>query len=102
MPEPLTNTYLRQIQDRVIAAPKGPWEVQPNDYGLPDQVGPIAYLQTWADSQLVPTVEFIGHARADVPALLGEVARQQTVIRDLEHRIRQLEHAQNGGARHDR
>ncbi|WP_426568168.1 hypothetical protein [Streptomyces canus] len=95
MPEPLTSEYLREIQDRVTAAPVGPWEIEPNEHGLPDQVGPIAYIQTWVDSELLPTVEFIGHARKDVPALLGEVSRQRDLIRALEHRVRQLE----GGVR---
>ncbi|MGP4085429.1 hypothetical protein [Streptomyces sp. KR55] len=99
MPEPLTDAYLKEIQDRVTAAPKGPWEVEPNDYGLPDQVGPVAYIQTWVDSELVPTVEFIGHARTDVPALLGEVARQRIEIEYLKRRVQRLESAE-GGARH--
>lgn len=89
MPEPLTDAYLREIQDRVTAAPKGPWEVEPNEHGLPDQVGPIAYVQTWVESELVPTIEFIGHARTDVPALLGEVARLRLDLKYLKRRLDQ-------------
>ncbi|MFJ2719437.1 hypothetical protein [Streptomyces sp. NPDC087437] len=99
-PEPLTAAYLKEIQDRVTDAPKGPWEVQPNEFGQPDQVGPICYLQTWAEADLAPTVTFISHARRDVPALLGEVSRQQDVISALERRIRLLEQVRDGG-RHD-
>jgi len=84
MPEPLSDAYLKEIQDRVTAVPKGPWKVEPNDYGIPDSVGPVAFIQTWADSQLLPTVEFIGHARTDLPALIGEVARLKDRIRVLE------------------
>ncbi|MFJ4551021.1 hypothetical protein ACIP4X_17640 [Streptomyces sp. NPDC088817] len=98
-PEPLTAAYLKEIQDRVTDAPKGPWDVEPNEFGAPDQVGPIAYLQTWADVDLAPTVTFISHARRDVPALLGEVSRQQDAIRAQELRIRQLEQARDGGPR---
>ncbi|MGW6292427.1 hypothetical protein [Streptomyces sp. NPDC055058] len=84
MPEPLSDAYLKEIRDRVVAVPKGPWEIEPNEFGLPDQVGPIAFVQTWVDSELLPTIEFIGHARTDVPALLGEVARQREHIARLE------------------
>ncbi|CBG73066.1 hypothetical protein SCAB_60471 [Streptomyces scabiei 87.22] len=78
MPEPLTHQYLKEIQARIAAAPMGPWDVEPSEHGVPDQVGPIAYLQTWADNEQLPTVEFIGHARTDLPALLGEVSRLAT------------------------
>ncbi len=86
MPEPLTDEYLKEIQARVTAAPKGPWKVEPNEYGVPDQVGPVAFIQTWVDAELLPTVEFIGHARADLPALIGEVARLRAdrAVRDRE------------------
>jgi hypothetical protein len=94
MPEPLADAYLKEIQDRVTDAPKGPWNVEPNEYGVPDQVGPIAYVQTWVDAELLPTIEFIGHARKDVPALIGEVAR-------LKDQIRMLERAKDG-VRHGR
>lgn len=75
MPEPLTEEYLGEIQARITAVPKGPWDVEPNEFGVPDQVGPVAFLQTWVDVEQLPVVEFIGHARTDLPALLGEVAR---------------------------
>ncbi|MGW0574802.1 hypothetical protein ACWD25_02300 [Streptomyces sp. NPDC002920] len=91
MPEPLDDEYLKQTQRIIIRVPKGPWKVEPNDYGLPDQVGPIAYVQTWADKDLIPVIEFIAFAREALPRYVGEVAR-------LKDHIRRLERAQGGAS----
>ncbi|WP_329214963.1 hypothetical protein OG352_05640 [Streptomyces sp. NBC_01485] len=84
MPEPLTDEYLKETQRIVAAAPTGPWAVEPNEYGLPDQVGPICYLETWADTQRIPVVEFIAFAREALPRYVGEVARLKDRVRELE------------------
>ncbi|MGW1498996.1 hypothetical protein ACWCQW_10560 [Streptomyces mirabilis] len=101
MPEPLTPEYLKRVQTTILGLPKGPWKIEPSEHGLPDQVGPICFLETWSDLERVPVVEFISFSREAVPALFGEVARQSDVIRGLERRIRALEAAQpKAGVRH--
>ncbi|MCI3277461.1 hypothetical protein [Streptomyces cylindrosporus] len=77
MPEPLTDAYLKETQRIIAAVPKGPWKVEPNEHGLPDQVGPIAFLETWVDSDRLPVVEFVAFAREALPRYVGENARQQ-------------------------
>ncbi|MET7477946.1 hypothetical protein ABZT17_26765 [Streptomyces sp. NPDC005648] len=99
MPEPLTTEYMQKTQQIIAAAPVGPWNVEPSTHGLPDQVGPIAFLETWADTERIPVVEFISHAREALPRYVGEVSRQQALIQTLEQRIRDLESGQDGGDR---
>ncbi|MFF3847980.1 hypothetical protein [Streptomyces sp. NPDC002328] len=99
MPEPLTDDELVETQRMILRLPKGPWKVEPSDHGLPDQVGPIAFLETWADNERIPVVEFIAYARDALPRYLGEVCRQRDHIRRLERRIRQLESGQGGERR---
>ncbi|SHI65249.1 hypothetical protein [Streptomyces sp. 3214.6] len=84
MPEPLDDEYLKKTQRIVMAAPKGPWEVVPSEHGLPDQVGPICFLETWTDSERLPVVEFISFAREALPRYVGEVARLKDLVRQLE------------------
>lgn len=91
MPEPLTVDYLRRTQDIVSAVPNGPWPPVPNDYGVPDAVGPISFLETASDEYQMPVIEFVSHAREALPRYVGEVSRQEAKIRTLEARIRQLE-----------
>jgi hypothetical protein len=93
MPEPLSDAYLKETQRIVTAVPKGPWEPVPNDYGIPDAVGPISYLECFEGDQTL-VIEFVRHAREALPALIGEVAR-------LKDQVRLLEQG-NGGARHGR
>lgn len=87
MPEPLSAEYLSRVQKVIVALPKGPWNVEPNEHGLPDQVGPIAFLETWSDTERIPVVEFISFAREAVPALLGEVAQQRSQIAELRRQL---------------
>lgn len=101
MPEPISPDYLRETQRLVAAVPAGPWNVEPNEYGLPDQVGPICFLETWADSERIPVVEFISHAREALPRYVGEVARLRNENKILRLRIEQLQQT-DGGARDDR
>lgn len=98
MPEQLTDEYLKKTQQIILGLPKGPWTVEPSEHGLPDQVGPICFLETWSDLERVPVIEFIAFAREAMPAFYGEVARQRDHIRRLERRVKQLE--QDGGDRH--
>ncbi|SMF86023.1 hypothetical protein [Streptomyces sp. Amel2xC10] len=103
MPQPLTDEYLKEIQDRIIAASKAPWAVTLNDNGEPSGFGPFTWVEYPDDdiARLVADIEFAAHARVDVRNLYGEVSRQRNEIRILEARITQLERA-NGGARHGR
>ncbi|WP_406168988.1 hypothetical protein [Streptomyces sp. NBC_00996] len=94
MPEPLSAEYLKETQRIIAAVPKGPWEVEPSEHGLPDQVGPICFLETWVDSDRLTVVEFIAFAREALPRYVGEIAR-------LKDQVRRLERAKDG-ARHDR
>jgi len=91
MPEPLEDEYLRKTQRIVTAAPRGPWTVEPNEHGLPDQVGPVCFLETWVDSERIAVVEFIAFAREALPRYVGEVSR-------LKDRVRQLEAGQRSAA----
>lgn len=97
MPEPLTVEELRETQQIIAAVPNGPWKVITNDYGVPDAVGPISYLETASDEYQVPVIRLVAHAREALPRYVGEVSRQRNEIRLLQARIRQLE-SQNGGA----
>jgi hypothetical protein len=88
MPEPLPSEYLRETQRIVAAVPAGPWEVEPNEHGLPDQVGPIAFLETWVDRDRLPVVELIAHAREALPRYVGEVSRLLARVAELEAELR--------------
>lgn len=88
MPEPLSAEYLSRVQKAIVALPQGPWNVEPNEHGLPDQVGPICFLETWNDAERIPVVEFISFAREAVPALVGEVAQQRSQIAELQRQLR--------------
>ncbi|WP_155054521.1 hypothetical protein [Streptomyces blattellae] len=84
MHEPIDAAYMKETQRLIQAAPKGPWKVEPTDDGrLPDQVGPICFLETWVDSERIGVVEFISHAREALPRYMGAAARQQDEIERL-------------------
>ncbi|MFF0597835.1 hypothetical protein [Streptomyces antibioticus] len=101
MPEPMDADYLRTTQQIVAAVPNGPWEPVPNDYGMPDALGPISFLECFDDTVHLAVIEFVRHAREALPRYVGEVSRQRNEIRILKARISQLERA-NGGAHHGR
>lgn len=82
MPEPMDATYLRTTQQILTAVPAGPWEPVPNDYGIPDAIGPISYLECF-QADPVPVLEFVRHAREALPRYVGEVSRQQDEIKIL-------------------
>jgi hypothetical protein len=89
MPEPMSADALAEAQRRIMRLPKGPWPVEPPEAGrLPDQVGPICFLETWSDDERLPVVEFISWARDAVPAFVGEVARQRDLIKRLERALK--------------
>lgn len=90
MPEPLTTAYLVHAQKVIIGLPRGPWEVEASEHGLPDRVGPISFLETWSEAERIPVVEFISYARDALPALVGEVTRQRDQLRRLEAENRRL------------
>ncbi|MEU4172870.1 hypothetical protein AB0F46_39060 [Streptomyces sp. NPDC026665] len=99
MREAMSDAELAEAQRRIMRLPKGPWPVEPNEYGLPDQVGPIAFLQTWNTDEQLPVVEFIGWARDAVPAFVGEVSRQRDRIRSLERQLAALRPEEAGASR---
>ncbi|MFF9310162.1 hypothetical protein ACF1BS_04545 [Streptomyces sp. NPDC014748] len=99
MPEPIAPEYLRETQALVAAVPAGPWEPITNDYGVPDGVGPISFLETASDEYQVPVVRFVAHAREALPRYVGEVSRQSAEIRMLQQRVRQLETGKGGDRR---
>lgn len=96
MPEPLTDEYLKTTQQIIAAVPPGPWEIRTNDHNLPDSVGPIAYVETWAGHDQAPVVQFIHHAREAIPRLIGEVSRLADRVTELERRIQKLENPKGG------
>lgn len=97
MSEPLTAEDMAKTQRIVAAVPPGPWEIPASEHGLPDQIGPVCFLETWVESERVPVLEFIQHAREALPQYLGIAARQQDRIRQLERRIRELEGGDSRG-----
>ncbi|MGW1796859.1 hypothetical protein ACWCQN_12820 [Streptomyces sp. NPDC001984] len=101
MPEPLEREYLTKTQQIIAAVPSGPWEPIPNDYGVPDAVGPICYLETASDEYQMPVITFVSHAREALPRYVGEVARLTSLVAELERRLKALER-ETGGARHGR
>ncbi|WP_435600808.1 hypothetical protein [Streptomyces sp. C10-9-1] len=74
MPERMPPARLREIQNRIIATRRGPWE--PNGDGF----GPFSFVEPWDDAELGPAIDFCTHARTDVPALLGEIAAQDRLL----------------------
>lgn len=88
MPEPLTDAYLRETQRIIAAVPNGPWPPVPNDYGVPDAVGPISFLETASDEYQMPVIALVSHAREALPRYVGEVARLKSEVADLESRLR--------------
>ncbi|MEI5520741.1 hypothetical protein WB388_09010 [Streptomyces brasiliscabiei] len=80
MPEPLTDAYRAETQQIIAAVPIGPWHPITNDYGVPDGVGPISFLETASDEYQVPVIAFVSHAREALPRYVGEVARLKTEL----------------------
>lgn len=100
MPEPLTDEYLKEIQDRIADASKAPWTVRLDDhFGEPCGFGPFTWVEYPEDdiAHLVADIKFAAHARVDVRNLYGEVSRLNGEVSRLNERIRQLERAQGGG-----
>ncbi|WND34021.1 hypothetical protein RI578_06795 [Streptomyces sp. BB1-1-1] len=102
MPEPISPEYLRETQAFVAAVPPGPWEPVSNDYGTPDAVGPVSYLECFDGTVQVPVVLFVQHAREALPRYVGEVSRQRNKIKMLEQQIEQLRQGADGGVRRGR
>ncbi|MEV6791321.1 hypothetical protein AB0M87_04815 [Streptomyces sp. NPDC051320] len=84
MPEPLNDDYLLEVQGRVTDARPGKWDITLDNDGMPQGFGPFASVEPWALGEAVPNMQFCAHARKDIPALLGEVARLRTRITELE------------------
>ena len=78
----LTPKQLKEIRERADKATPGEWEDEtwgtyytPEGIGL-TSVGGIRYVSSWEEfKQDKKDVEFIAHARQDIPALLDEVDR---------------------------
>ncbi|MFJ2004727.1 hypothetical protein [Streptomyces chartreusis] len=89
MSEPSIDAeYVKKTQDIITAVPAGPWEVDSVPDGrLPDQVGPICFLETWVHADHLPVIQFISHAREALPRYMGAYARQQVEIDRLRQEI---------------
>jgi hypothetical protein len=85
--EPLSKSYLREVQGRVVGTRPGPWDIHASDAGESPGFGPFSYVEAWDDTELLPAIEFCRHARTDVPALIGEIARLRTQLRVLEAQL---------------
>jgi len=83
----LTKEQIREIEDRCNAATKGPWEsfIEGRDHlggdsmirtGGMDSDSPDLYIYDGTDADL----DFIAHARQDIPLLIAEIRRLQTII----------------------
>jgi hypothetical protein len=92
VPDPLSDTYLRQVQQRITAATRGPWPVHLGDDGLPCGFGPFTWVEhTDTDpAQMVADIELSAHARTDVRNLYGEVARLKDEVAALHRRLATL------------
>lgn len=88
MPEPLTDAYQAKTQQIIANIPNGPWHPITNDYGVPDGVGPISFLETASDEYQVPVITFVSHAREALPRYVGEVARLKAYAAGLEAELR--------------
>jgi hypothetical protein len=88
----MTNEELAAIKARAEAATPGPWTAaeDPTDGGLwvmgkrPVRICDVESNTRSSDRLLeVGDVEFIAHARSDIPALLAEVERLRKVLADV-------------------
>lgn len=71
-----TRDELKKTQDIITAVPHGPWEIRSAEPPLlPDSIGPVSYIETWVDSDRVPVLKFIEHARDALPRYMGAIAR---------------------------
>lgn len=83
----MTPLNLDPIRRREQAATPGPWTVEwdtddVSDVPFPVSLGPIGYLEHHGANETAD-VEFIAHARQDVPALLTRVAELETQVAKL-------------------
>ncbi len=77
--EGLTTEALAAIRKRAEAATAGPWEA--DIYTIyHEEGGHIA--EVVADNQF-DNMHFIAHAREDIPALLAEVERLRSLMKDI-------------------
>jgi hypothetical protein len=83
---PLTDADLNAMQLRVEAASKGPWRsfIEGRDHtsgddfiriGAPDDAEPDMYVTRDLVPAAIADLDFIAHARQDIPRLLSEVRR---------------------------
>ncbi|MBY8341951.1 hypothetical protein LXH13_06465 [Streptomyces spinosirectus] len=83
-----TDEDLKKTQDIIAAAPHGPWTIESVEPPrLPDQAGPICFLETWVDSERLPVLQFIEHARDALPRYMGAVARLKAENAALKRRL---------------
>lgn len=108
----LTSDELKAIRERCEAASDGPWFLDSTDYGyLTIENGPhpslpaeIYYKEKEAQAESEKliiiietgewksgTIEFIAHARTDIPALLDEVERLRHGILRLKDTLRSID-----------
>jgi hypothetical protein len=85
----VTDEELAAIEARAAKATPGPWEWNDNDpprgpdrFNVDLSVGE-SDQHIYVDAPRIEDIEFVEHARQDVPTLVAEVRRLRAAIRDL-------------------
>ena len=80
----MTEQELAEIEARANAAKEGPWQIQRDSTGAPCEVIHLSGSGIYAFVTSIPKtqgdIEFVAHAREDVPALIAEVRRLRNVM----------------------
>lgn len=97
----LTPERIAEIEARVNAATEGPWEV---DFTYVKNIDGVRIIDPYGC--FPQEVEFIAHARQDIPDLLAEVMRcwaeiekRQAIIKSLRNDLRETDREATRAAR---
>ena len=105
----MIDAELRAIRERAEKATAGPWVVcrESNEWGtigMPvcrmddDEKVVVGHVHDWGPTAPVEAdAAFIAASRSDVPALLGEVGRLRSALRDAHAFLARLEAGAVGG-----
>ncbi len=82
----MTNDQLKAMNARCEAATEGPWEIMSDGYTIwgKDNLSYIAQVHPF-DPRKTETIQFIAHARTDLPACLKEIERLQEETKSFEY-----------------
>jgi len=96
----MSERELRAIESRAKSASPGPWVVRGNAIIQPQGMGRHVDREILLDKNLEPRdLEFIAHARQDVPALAAEVRRLRAALEKLRQKHRSGEWPDEAGNR---